>query len=64
MYYKYFNEDTKMKFEEYLKKNGINPRKVYQKIFDDKLTDWQKIYFVLIINIKGSDILWQWLIQV
>ena len=40
MYYKYFNEDTKMKFEEYLKKNGINPRKVYQKIFDDKLTDW------------------------
>ena len=31
MYYKYFDEDTKMKFEEYLKKNGINPKKVYQK---------------------------------
>ena len=31
MYYKYFDEDTKMKFEEYLKKNGI----VYQKRFED-----------------------------
>jgi len=31
MYYKYFDEETKMKFEEYLKKNGI----VYQKRFED-----------------------------
>ena len=35
MYYKYFDKDTKMKFEEYLKKNGINPKKVYQKRFKD-----------------------------
>ena len=35
MYYKYFDEDTKMKFEEYLKKNGINPKEVYQKRFED-----------------------------
>ena len=35
MYYKYFDEDTKMKFEEYLKKNGINPKEVYQKRFQD-----------------------------
>ena len=24
-----------MKFEEYLKKNGINPKEVYQKRFED-----------------------------
>ena len=35
MYYKYFDEDKKMKFEEYLKKNGINPKEVYQKRFED-----------------------------
>ena len=35
MYYKYFDEDTKMNFEEYLKKNGINPKEVYQKGFED-----------------------------
>ena len=35
IYYKYFDENTKMKFEEYLKKNGINPKKVYQKRFKD-----------------------------
>ena len=35
MYYKNFDEDTKIKFEEYLKKNGINPKKVYQKRFQD-----------------------------
>ena len=35
MYYKYFDEDIKMKFEEYLKKNGINPKEVYQKRFED-----------------------------
>ena len=35
MYYKYFDEDKKMKFEEYLKKNGINPKEVYQKRFQD-----------------------------
>ena len=35
MYYKYFDEDKKMKFEEYLKKNGINPKEVYQKRFKD-----------------------------
>ena len=34
MYYKYFDEDTKIKFEEYLKKNGINPKEVYQKRFE------------------------------
>ena len=49
MYYKYFDEDTKMKFEEYLKKNGINPKEVYQKRFEDYLEterdfprDWDK----------------------
>ena len=35
MYYKYFDEDKKMKFEKYLKKNGINPKEVYQKRFQD-----------------------------
>ena len=35
MYYKYFDEDTKMNFEEYLKKNGINPKEVYRKRFED-----------------------------
>ena len=35
MYYKYFDEDTKMKFEEYVKKNAINPKEVYQKRFQD-----------------------------
>lgn len=35
IYYKYFDEDKKMKFEEYLKKNGINPKEVYQKRFQD-----------------------------
>jgi len=35
IYYKYFDEDTKMKFEEYLKKNGINPKEVYRKRFED-----------------------------
>ena len=49
MYYKYFDEDTKMKFEEYLKKNGINPKEVYQKRFQnypeterDFPRDWYK----------------------
>ena len=49
MYYKYFDEDTKMKFEEYLKKNGINPKEVYQKRFEnypetgrDFPRDWYK----------------------
>ena len=49
MYYKYFDEDTKMKFEEYLKKNGINPKEVYQKRFEgypeterDFPKDWYK----------------------
>ena len=38
-----------MKFEEYLKKNGINPKEVYQKRFEDYLEterdfprDWDK----------------------
>ena len=35
MYYKYFDEETKMKFEEYLKKNEINPKEVYKKRFED-----------------------------
>ena len=49
MYYKYFDEDTKMKFEEYLKKNGINPKEVYQKRVEnypeterDFPRDWDK----------------------
>lgn len=49
MYYKYFDEDTKMKFEEHLKKNGINPKEVYQKRFEnypeterDFPRDWDK----------------------
>ena len=49
MYYKYFDEDIKMKFEEYLKKNGINPKEVYQKRFQnypeterDFPRDWDK----------------------
>lgn len=49
MYYKYFDEDTKMKFEEYLKKNGINPKEVYQKRVEnypeterDFPRDWNK----------------------
>ena len=30
IYYKYFDENTKIKFEEYLKKNGLNSEEVYQ----------------------------------
>lgn len=31
IYYKYFDENTKIKFEEYLKNKGINPKEIYQK---------------------------------
>ena len=31
IYYRYFDENTKIKFEEYLKNKGINPREIYQK---------------------------------
>ena len=31
IYYRYFDENTKIKFEEYLKNKGINPKKIYQK---------------------------------
>ena len=49
MYYKYFDEDTKMKFEEYLKNKGIIPKKIYQKRIEnypeterDFPRDWNK----------------------
>ena len=31
IYYRYFDENTKIKFEEYLKNKGINSREIYQK---------------------------------
>ena len=31
IYYKYFDKNTKIKFEEYLKNKGINPKKIYHK---------------------------------
>ena len=31
IYYKYFDENTKIKFEEYLENKGINPKEIYQK---------------------------------
>ena len=49
MYYKYYDEDTKMKFEEYLKNKGIIPKKIYQKRIEnypeterDFPRDWNK----------------------
>ena len=49
IYYKYFDEDTKMKFEEYLKNKGINPREIYHKRIEnypeterDFLREWNK----------------------
>ena len=31
IYYRYFDENTKIKFEEYLENKGINPKEIYQK---------------------------------
>ena len=31
IYYKYFDKNTKIKFEEYLENKGINPQEIYQK---------------------------------
>ena len=49
IYYKYFDENTKIKFEEYLKNKGINPKKIYQKRIEnypeterDFPSDWDK----------------------
>ena len=49
IYYKYFDENTKIKFEEYLKNKGINPREIYQKRIEnypeterDFPSDWHK----------------------
>ena len=49
IYYKYFDENTKIKFEEYLKNKGINPKEIYQKRIEnypeterDFPKDWDK----------------------
>ena len=49
IYYKYFDENTKVKFEEYLKNKGINPKEIYQKRIEnypeterDFPRDWNK----------------------
>ena len=49
IYYKYFDKNTKIKFEEYLKNKGINPKKIYQKRIEnypeterDFPSDWYK----------------------
>lgn len=48
-YYKYFDENTKIKFEECLKNKGINPKKIYHKRIEnypeterDFPRDWYK----------------------
>ena len=49
IYYKYFDKNTKIKFEEYLKNKGINPKKIYHKRIEnypeterDFPRDWNK----------------------
>ena len=49
IYYRYFDENTKIKFEEYLKNKGINPKEIYQKRIEnypeterDFSRDWNK----------------------
>ena len=49
IYYKYFDKNTKIKFEEYLENKGINPQEIYQKRFEnypeterDFPRDWDK----------------------
>ena len=49
IYYKYFDKNTKIKFEEYLKNKGINPKKIYHKRIEnypeterDFPRDWDK----------------------
>ena len=49
IYYKYFDKNTKIKFEEYLENKGINPQEIYQKRIEnypeterDFPRDWNK----------------------
>ena len=49
IYYRYFDENTKIKFEEYLKNKRINPKEIYQKRIEnypeterDFPRDWNK----------------------
>ena len=49
IYYKYFDENTKIKFEEYLENKRINPQEIYQKRIEnypeterDFPRDWNK----------------------
>ena len=49
IYYKYFDKNTKIKFEEYLENKGINPKKIYHKRIEnypeterDFPRDWNK----------------------
>ena len=49
IYYKYFDKNTKIKFEEYLENKGINPKEIYQKRIEnypeterDFPSDWYK----------------------
>ena len=49
IYYRYFDENTKVKFEEYSKNKGINPREIYQRRIEnypeterDFPRDWNK----------------------
>ena len=50
IYYKYFDENMKIKFEKYLEENGFNVKKVYQKRLEkypeterDFPKDWDKV---------------------
>ncbi len=50
IYYKYFDENMKIKFEKYLKENGFNVKEVYQKRLEkypetekDFPKDWNKV---------------------
>ena len=49
IYYRYFDENTKIKFEKYLENKGIIPKKIYQKRIEnypeierDFPRDWDK----------------------
>ena len=49
IYYKYFDENTKIKFKKYLENKGIIPKKIYQKRIEnypeterDFPIDWDK----------------------
>ena len=50
IYYKYFDENMKIKFEKYLKENGFNVKEVYQKRLEkypeterDFPKEWNKV---------------------